>query len=563
MNKLISRRTFLAVAWQTSAAWLLRRWLKLRPTTASNHFVLTLWSGAITPDSGRVNARIDHDSATVRLIVSQQPDFSQPRYSAYQSANLNENNRMVSLAIDGLQADTRYYYAIEADGLPDTINTGEFHTPAAGPFSFTVAFSACAITASSHPVFNTIRQYQPLFFLHTGDLHYADIDSNDRHRYRQAFDAVLAAPAQAALYRVVPIAYMWDDHDYGPNDSDATAPGRLAARLTYQEYVPHYPLVAGSGDVPIYQAFTIGRVRFILTDTRSERTPKIAPDNAAKTMMGAAQKTWFKQELLNANGVYPVIIWVSTSPWLADPPGSGDDNWAGYTTERQELADFIANHGIHSLFMLSGDVHMVAIDDGRNNLYGSNGLRGFPIMQAAALDRPNSSWLPDNDYSDGQFPGSGQFGLMTIMDDGGPLVRLTWSGRNHLDHELTHLEMTAPPSPRLGIAPAVLQFLAGSGPTLLSHTLTVFNWNVGEINWDITVENPPPWLSFTPTSGTVTADAPDTVRVTVDASGLTPGVYQAALQVTGDQGTGSPQWVTVTLLLAAAAAYLPLAAAAP
>src|SRR6185369_569902 len=111
----------------------------------------------------------------------------------------------------------------------------------------------------------------------------SNIDKNDARLFRAAWQTTLTSPAQAALYRSVPLAYIWDDHDFGPNDGDSTAPGRVASRLTYQEFMPHYPLGAGAGDVPIYQAFTIGRVRFILTDLRSERSPDSVPDGPEKS----------------------------------------------------------------------------------------------------------------------------------------------------------------------------------------------------------------------------------------------------------------------------------------
>jgi phosphodiesterase/alkaline phosphatase D-like protein len=204
---------------------------------------------------------------------------------------------------------------------------------------------------------------------------------------------------------------MWDDHDYGPNNSDATSPGRLAARLTYQEYVPHYPLASGAGDVPIYQAFSVGRVRFIVTDSRSERTPYLDPDVPGKTMLGSLQKAWFKQQLLDANGVYPVIVWVNTLPWIGT---TGDDGWYVYTYERSEIGDFIADHAIQGLFMVSGDAHMIAIDDGTNSDYSTSGGGGFPVLQAAALDQGGS--IKGGPYSQGAFPGGGQFGLMTVHD---------------------------------------------------------------------------------------------------------------------------------------------------
>jgi alkaline phosphatase D len=267
--------------------------------------------------------------------------------------------------------------------------------------------------------------------MHMGDFHYENIGVNDPDLFRDAFETVLGSSTQSSLYRNVPIAYVWDDHDYGPNNSDSTAPGRTAARLTYQEYVPHYPLAAGTGDVPIYQTFSVGRVKFIVADSRSARSPASATDNASKTMLGVSQKTWFKQELLNADGVFPLIVWVNSLPWIGV---TGDDGWYRYTIERREIADFIKDNGIAGLCMISGDAHMIAIDDGANSDYATGGGAGFPVMHAAALDRSGS--VKGGPYSEGAFPGGGQFGLMTVTDTGGPMIDVLWSGRNWTDAEL-------------------------------------------------------------------------------------------------------------------------------
>jgi alkaline phosphatase D len=297
---------------------------------------------------------------------------------------------------------------------------------------------------------------------------------------------------------------MWDDHDYGPNDGDATSPGRQASRLTYQEYVPHYPLAAGSGNVPIYQAFTIGRVRFILTDTRSERdTVQVPPDDPNKSMLGAAQKAWFKQQLLAANGVYPLIIWVCTSPWMADMPGSGTDNWYGFQAERRELANFIEANEIKGLLCLGGDVHMTAIDNGLNNRYADSGKPSFPILQASSLDRPNPTFLPANTYSEGQFPGSGQFGLVTVTDTGADTVTVTLNGRNHLNETFTELTLTMPLPPRFSLSQPKLFFLAVAGGDIsVSHTFTVINYGPDVLSWHVELEPNVPWLTVSPTDGT-------------------------------------------------------------
>jgi alkaline phosphatase D len=424
--KRISRRRFLEAGSQSAVALLLRR-SKVPRLAGSTSFVESLWSGAITPDSARVNAKIDHDSTTVQLLVSPNPDLSNPISSGFHTADTAVNNRMVGIPISDLSEGTQYYYGIESGGVVDDTSHGKFKTPAAGAQSFTFAFASCADTGSAHTVFETIRSLNPLFFLHTGDMHYENIAGNDRQLFRDAYDTVLTSATQSALYREVPVAYMWDDHDYGSNNSDGMSASRLAARLTYQEYTPHYPLVMGIGDVPIYQAFTIGRIRFILTDLRSERTPNSAPDNTGKSMMGAVQKAWFKNELLAANGQYAAIIWMSSVPWIGSI-NAGADRWAGFSTERREVANFIKDNGINGVVMLSGDAHMIALDDGSNSDYADGGGAAFPVMHAAALDRSGSE--SGGPYSHGSFPGRGQFGLMTIADDGGDVVSFTLSGRD-------------------------------------------------------------------------------------------------------------------------------------
>src|SRR5262249_53994277 len=150
-----------------------------------------------------------------------------------------------------------------------------------------------ANTGSEHKVFDAILDENPLFFLHLGDLHYGDVHSTQVAEYRRKYSQALESKRQANLYRNVPLAYMWDDHDFCGNTSNTTFEGKPQARIAYQQCVPHYPLVEsaamGASNIPIYQAFTVGRVRFLLTDLRSERSPQDDKDNAKKTMLGEKQ----------------------------------------------------------------------------------------------------------------------------------------------------------------------------------------------------------------------------------------------------------------------------------
>ena len=396
-----------------------------------------VWVGGVSDHSVTVKARLTASPGTARLLVSRHPGPTEPLASAPVAAD-DAAGGIVAFTLSGLEPDTAYRFAIEANGVVDTIRQGRFRTMPIGPSTATIAFGSCASTGSNGAVFDAIRAVDPLLYLVLGDFFYADIAKNDPALFHAAYDATLTAPAQAALYRSVPVAYVWDDHDYGPNDSDATAASRPAAQQTYRAAVPHYPLTAGDGDQSIFQAFTIGRVRYLLTDVRSARSPSSAPDDAAKTMLGVEQKAWLKQELATS-ARYAAVVWVNPVPWIVAAE-NGAEGWGSYATERRELADFIANRGITNLVMLSGDAHMLAIDDGSNSDYASGGGAGFPVMHAAALDRPGRS--KGGPYSEGSLVGGGQFGVMTVVDAGGPTVEIIWSGRNWRGEEVIGYRFT-------------------------------------------------------------------------------------------------------------------------
>lgn len=466
--------------------------LQLEVGTLSQ-FVELMWSGGITSSSARVNAKLSIPSSTARLIVSENADLSTPITSGFATAAA-ANNHVAPLSITGLTPNTAYYYAIEAEGVVDSSKIGQFRTFANGPFSYTFAMAGDATLGSTHPIYTTIRDQNPLFFLNPGDFFYADIGTNDRSLFRAAFDASVGSTTQSLLYQQVPIAYVWDDHDFGPNNSDGTSLSREAARLTYQEYVPHYPLGAGSGDVAIYQAFTVGRARFIMLDLRSERTPSGNTDDANKTMMGAAQKAWFKQQLLDANGAYPLIFIVGSVPWISS---TSSDNWAGYTSERRELADFIKANNIHNLVMLSADAHMLALDDGTNNSYATGGGASFPVFHAAALDRGGS--IKGGPYTHGPFTGAGQFALVTVTDNNSSQICVAYSGlrRDDATGSLSELIDWTTCYYLTAVSPTIT-------PTISPTTATTLNlaWDTNPANctYELHTDTTP---YFSPSTGTL------------------------------------------------------------
>lgn len=370
-----------------------------------------------------VTARLTRDSNAVRLAVDTDPEFPSPTYSSSEESS----NRAVRLEVTGLTANTDYYCAVEVDGQLLTEKVGRFRTLPSGPSSFKAVFAGDASTGSNATVFDTIRAQNPLFFFHLGDLHYENINTNSLAAYLAAYDAVMASERQAQLYREVPTFYMWDDHDYGPNDSHGSSPGRDAACEAFRLRVPHPALEETGTTDPVYYSFEVGRVMFIVTDQRSMASNKTATDNSSKTMLGTTQKTWFKGLLSDPANDGKLFVWIC-SRVFGGVPTAGADHWGGFTTERTELCDHIQSECPGRLCVISADMHSLAIDDGSNHDFVTSGSEPIPTFQCAPLDRTSAQFHGGATYSEGQWTNNGQFGVMEITDTGGSSITIDWTG---------------------------------------------------------------------------------------------------------------------------------------
>ena len=452
-------------------------------------------SGAITATSAEVKGKVAREGMSVRLAVSKNALLTAPTFTPAVKSDTNHNN-VVAFDVANLSPDTQYYYALEVNGRLERKTRSGFKTfPKPGPASFEFAFASCGRTGSTRDVYDRIREHHPIFYMNMGDFHYQDIKTNKVSLFREAYDIVLGSPQQGDLYRAIPLVYMWDDHDYGGNDANKKSKTHLAARNTYDEYVPHYPFVNADVQEPIYQTFTVGRVKFILTDLRSDRDEAKVKDDAKKSMLGEVQKKWFKEELLASNGKYPLICWMSSVPWIGEkgkspysglktnvfgyihhtqtnlfnvrtnraagagggrnlnPNGGGgdEDHWSVFATERREIADFIKSNHISGVCILHGDSHMMAADDGSNSDYATGGGAPIPVMCAGPLDQNPS--MKGGPYSQGVYrvrdrDGESGFGLLTVTDRG-DAIDVAYSGRNNKNDEKITLKFSVPAGKRL------------------------------------------------------------------------------------------------------------------
>lgn len=283
--------------------------------------------------------------------------------------------------LSGLVPETRYAYEVLVNGKGNPLWKGGFRTPGpvGEPSAFRMALTSCMKIGQPQASWYLLLAQQPDLHLTVGDTHYADTtDPNvqlEHHlRYRRE-------PCVAAVNRQVPTYSMWDDHDYGPNDSDGTAEGKEGSLAGWRQFWVNPG--AGTPETPgAFYKFTRGEVEFFVVDGRYHRSPDKAPDDEEKRMLGDAQFEWLMDGLKNSGAKFKVIASGST---LQHSKGDG---WRIYTFSRHRLFDAIRENKVSGVMYMSGDIHASTIA-----VHHESERVGYPLVEVISSGIANSGAL--------------------------------------------------------------------------------------------------------------------------------------------------------------------------
>jgi alkaline phosphatase D len=267
--------------------------------------------------------------------------------------------------LDGLKPATRYYYEVV---LGDRVQTPrplpEFMTAPEPnqPIKLRIALGSCVgdTLAGAAPAWaelaarRTMKPEQGSFdlLLMLGDNHYAN--STEAEKLRVYYTAHRLTSGWRELAASSPIYAIWDDHDYGPNDSDSTQAGKEDSLRIFKEYWAN-PACGEAENPGCYYTFSRGDVQFFMLDCRYYRSPNKAPDGPEKTMLGAKQLEWLKRELSASKARIKVLA--TGSEWETF---SQKDSWASFLTERNAFFAWIEEQKIEGIIFASGDRHFSA-----------------------------------------------------------------------------------------------------------------------------------------------------------------------------------------------------------
>jgi len=381
-----------------------------------------LWTGDIGTTTALITVQLPGPASTVRLAISTSPSITSPTYSSSQVPS----DYFTQHSITGLTAGTQYYYAPEVDGVLNTDTIGKFKTFVSGAQNLKIVHSCCMRFQQTRAVYSQISGENADIVILGGDLQYDEYNTNCPLNYYNGYQSRIGNPLVGAMMRNQCTLYTWDDKDFCGDSSGGASTGKVGAATAFRTRVPSPTLGSSTPGDGIYWHKVVGRVVIVGLDTRYYRNSPGAPNDPSKTMLGTAQKTWFKALLTTYSTGY-LIIAVSSVSWTS--ADVGNDNWSRFPNERTELADFMKALSMEGrVVFLCGDAHGTGGDSGVNGDYATGGGMDIPCFQGGSLDSdPSQKGGP---WSIGFTQGVGMYGMLDITDSGGSTISCTWRGKN-------------------------------------------------------------------------------------------------------------------------------------
>jgi alkaline phosphatase D len=216
---------------------------------------------------------------------------------------------------------------------------------------------------SNFEILEAIYQQKPNFMLWLGDNTYLrEADWNSKtgiyHRYTHTRSYPLLQPLLANTHHYA----TWDDHDYGPNDSDGSFWNMEITEQAFKDFWanPNYNLTGEGG---VTGTFSWADCQFFLLDNRWFRTANNNTTYGERDYFGSKQIEWLINSLSSSRAPFKFIV--SGGQLLNSQ--SLYENYAVFEKERLRLLSAIRKAGIEGVVFLSGDIHHSEINKMQEN----------------------------------------------------------------------------------------------------------------------------------------------------------------------------------------------------
>lgn len=232
------------------------------------------------------------------------------------------------------------------------------------------------------PIFDTMRTQKADFMLWLGDnTYYLLGDWKSRRRMQRKQLKVRTKEPILKFLEHMPQYAIWDDHDFGPNNSGSKFKGKETALEQFKLFWPNPAF--GLDTVPgVFNSFEKGDAAFFMLDSRYYRD--------TSQLLGKGQMDWLCHGLKTSTANFKFIV--SPIQFLVSSP-NGED-WDDYGEEKKRLLEFIEAENITGVIFLSGDRHYAeAAKMERDSTYPIYDWTSSPLTSI-----PNPAYTRDNPY---------------------------------------------------------------------------------------------------------------------------------------------------------------------
>lgn len=308
--------------------------------------------------------------ASVKFVYwdKEKPDR---KFSTHEVRTNVEEACTCKLLADSVALGKRYQYALYINGVKvERPYPLEFQSQAlwqwrTDPPEFTVALGSCAYIneeaydrpgkpyGGGYEIFRSIHDLRPDVMLWLGDNTYLrEADWNTRtgilHRYTHTRSLPELQPLLGSTHHYA----IWDDHDFGPNDSDRSFWNKETTLEAFKLFWGN-PSYGVNGERGITTQFRWADVDFFLLDNRFFRSP----DNrktGEKTILGKAQLEWLIDALSSSTATFKIV---AIGGQVLNPVASHETYTNVASGEREKLISEISANKIKGVFFVTGDRH--------------------------------------------------------------------------------------------------------------------------------------------------------------------------------------------------------------
>lgn len=281
-----------------------------------------------------------------------------------------------TLIADSLEPGNSYHYDVYINNqklsfnYPTTFRSQPIWKWRGDPPEFTIATGSGAYIneekydrpgtpyGSHYHIFESIHNKNPNLMIWLGDnFYYREPDWNSRTGITHRITHTRSLPELQPLLASTHHYSIWDDHDFGPNDSDKSFWFKEKTLETYQLFFPNPYL--NFRDMPgITSFFQYGDADFFLLDNRYHRDPNKS-HKPNKSQLGKTQLQWLKDALCYSEATFKIIA--IGGQFLNTTKSHETYSNNGFAGERDEIIQFIYNNNIKNIVFLTGDKHFTEL----------------------------------------------------------------------------------------------------------------------------------------------------------------------------------------------------------